>query len=135
MVGLPNNKEYDGSLINFLEILRGTLGALVVSFSGSVFLGAGLYFTNLAEGILPWFSAGLFFFSVLVGAWLAAYRAGKGGLWHGLGVALLFCLFSFLLTATVLPVPLLPTSSLVQKLVLAAAAGVLGGMLGVGSSH
>lgn len=131
---MPKENGRTGSLINLMEVLRGTFWALVISFAGSVFLGAGLHFTALAEGVLPWFGTGLFFFSVLAGAWLASYRAGKGGLWHGLGVALLFCLLSFLLTATVLTTPLAP-SSLVQKLALAAVAGVLGGMLGVSSSR
>ena len=131
---MPGENGKAGSFIDLLEVLRGTFWALVFSFAGSVFLGAGLYFTALAEDVLPWFGTGLFFFSVLAGAWLASYRAGKGGRWHGLGVAVLFCLFSFLLTATVLPVLLVP-SSLVQKVVLAAAAGVLGGVLGVSSSR
>lgn len=131
---MPGGNGKTGSFINLLEVLRGTFWALVFSFAGSVFLGAGLYFTTLAESVLPWFGTGLFFFSVLAGAWLASYRAGKGGLWHGLGVAVLFCLFSFLLTAAVLPVSLVP-SSLIQKVMLAAAAGVLGGVLGVSSSR
>ncbi|AEG15012.1 hypothetical protein Desku_1429 [Desulfofundulus kuznetsovii DSM 6115] len=126
------NEETPGSF-SLWEVLRGTLLGLAVSFLGSALIGAGYYFTSLSESSLPWFAAGLFFFSVLVGACSAASRAGNRGLFHGLGVAVLFFLVSWLLATTVLPSQVMPVS-LLQKLILALVAGALGGILGVGFS-
>ncbi|RKO67198.1 TIGR04086 family membrane protein [Desulfofundulus salinus] len=126
------NQETPGSF-SLWEVLRGAFWGLAVSFLGSALIGAGYYFTSLSESSLPWFAAGLFFFSVLVGAWSAASRAGNRGLLHGLGVAVLFFLVSWLLATTVLPSQVMPVS-LFQKLILALVAGALGGILGVGFS-
>ncbi len=126
------NQETPGSF-SLREVLRGTLLGLAVSFLGSALIGVGYYFTSLSENCLPWFAAGLFFFSVLVGAWSAASRAGKRGLFHGLGVAALFFILSWLLATTILPSQVMLVSML-QKLILALVAGALGGVLGVGSS-
>lgn len=87
----------------------------------------------MSEHSLPWFSAGLFFVSVLAGAWSAASRAGNRGLFHGLGVAVLFFLLSWLLAATILPIQV-SFVPLIHKLLLSLVAGALGGVLGVGSS-
>ncbi|SHF50290.1 putative membrane protein, TIGR04086 family [Desulfofundulus australicus DSM 11792] len=126
------NNETSGSF-NIGEVFRGTLLGLAVSFLGSALIGTGYYFTRLPESSLPWFAAGLFFLSILIGACSAASRAGNRGLFHGLGVALLFFIISWLLASILFPSPILPVS-LIQKLILAIVAGALGGILGVGFS-
>ncbi|MBE3589039.1 MAG: TIGR04086 family membrane protein [Thermoanaerobacteraceae bacterium] len=126
------NQKTGGSF-SLWAVVWGTFTGLVISLLGSVIIGAGYYFTALSESNMPWLAAGLLFISVLTGAWTAACRAGSMGLLHGLGVAVLLFLLSWLFTATVIPAPVVPVS-MVQKLVLTLVAGALGGVLGVGSS-
>jgi len=114
------------------EVFRGTLLGLVVSLLGSVIIGAAYYYSSLSEHTLPWFSAGLYFCSILVGAWSAAWRAGNRGLIHGLAVALLFFAASWLISTFLLPHLNVSSTPPYQKLPLALLAGALGGVLGIG---
>ncbi|OAT81342.1 TIGR04086 family membrane protein [Desulfotomaculum copahuensis] len=117
------------------EVLRGALLALTISVLGSLFTGAACYFSSLPEHSLPWVSAGVYFFSVLGGAWSTARRTGNRGLIYGLTVAVLFFLFSWLIAVYILPPVSAGTTPLYQKLLLAVLAGTLGGVLGVSCSR
>lgn len=115
---------------NHAAVGWGILAATLILTLGSALLGILFYLTDLSERSLPWFSAVLYFFSVVTGALLAAKKAGRRSLFHGLGVALLFFIFISLTGLFLSPGVALPT--LVKKFFLTLGAGCLGSILALG---
>ncbi|MEG6522094.1 TIGR04086 family membrane protein [Desulfotomaculum sp. 1211_IL3151] len=118
-------------MLNFTSIFRGTLVALGFSFVFSVLAGLIYYFTNAPEKSMSWVAILILFLSVLLGAGYAARRTRSKGLFNGLGVGILTFIIIWLLVGLFLPGNVLFPSAL-GKLVLALAAGGLGGILGIG---
>ncbi len=118
---------------NLFLVLTGTAYGVLFYFLGNFFTGVIYYFTSLSEETLPWLTRGVYFFSALTGAAVAAGRAGGKGLYYGLAVG---CLFFFLVWG--LGVTIWPVASwsgpLLSKLWLALAAGAVGGVLGVAAA-
>lgn len=119
------------SALNFSAIFKGTVVTLAVSVAGSAFLGMLYYFTGLSEQTLPWFASAMLFTGVLLGGGTAAKNAGNKGLFHGIGVGVLYFLLIWIISAIFLPsqVAFFP---LLLKLSLVLAGGALGGIVGVG---
>ncbi|MCL6448721.1 MAG: TIGR04086 family membrane protein [Armatimonadetes bacterium] len=117
-------------MLKSFNLAYGIISGLAFYFLGNVGIGLVFYFTSLPEETLPWLAGGLYFTSVLIGAAAAARRAGGKGLYYGLAVACLFFLVLWGLGAAVLPCSSW-SSSLGHKLLLALAAGMAGGILGV----
>lgn len=119
-----------GQALDWAAIGRGLLVALVLSVLLSLFSTLILHFSSLSERFLPWIAAAILLISVFCGSGLAAARAGKKGLLHGLGVGLGFLVLLLILGTLLFPDPL-TLMGVLEKLLLAASAGALGGVLGV----
>lgn len=130
-MSLIKQEKVRNSPFNFSALLRGTLYAIVLSVLGSGVMGMVYFLTSLSESTLPWLASSILFLSVMVGGGAAARKVGSNGLYHGLGVGIMFFLLSLFLALVFLPATVLFIPML-QKLLLALAAGALGGMLGVG---
>lgn len=115
---------------SLLLVITGMSYGFTLYILGNVLIGLAYYFTSLPEDTLPWLAEVLYFTSVLTGAAIAARRAGGKGLYYGLAIAFLFFFLMWGLSAAVLPFEALSSPS-IQKLALALAAGILGGVLGV----
>ena len=115
---------------NLFFVVYGTASGLAIYFLGNVCIGLAFYFTSLPEETIPWIAGGLYFTSALTGATAAACRAGGKGLYYGLAIACLFFLVLWGLGTAVSPLGS-RSFSFEQKLLLALAAGVAGGALGV----
>jgi putative membrane protein (TIGR04086 family) len=126
-------KQERSAFLNWLAIIKGTLLSLAVSILGSVIIGLVYYFANFTESSLPWLINGLFFLSVFLGAGWTAQQAKNKGVFHGLGVAVLFLLLA-LITAAVFFSFSISMAPLGLKLILALAAGITGGMAGISLS-
>lgn len=122
-----------GVAINFPAVVRGTVAALVISILGAAVSGLIFYFAELSERSLPLAGMGILFLSVFCGGLLASYVAGFKGIFHGVAVAVAFWGVSWLLATLFFPQG---ATFLVafKKLAVAAVAGMLGGILGVGLS-
>ncbi|MBU4532100.1 MAG: TIGR04086 family membrane protein [Eubacteriales bacterium] len=118
--------------LNFPAMGKGLVATLVLTVGLIAVSGLIFHFSSASENLLPWVTALILFFSVLAGSGLAAMQAGTKGLVHGIGVGILFFLAIWFL------VVLLPGSfavvGLAYKLLIAVAAGALGGVLGVALS-
>ncbi len=119
-----------GTFLNWLAIIKGTLLSLAISILGGVVIGLVYYFADFTESSLPWLINGLFFLSVFLGAGWTAQQAKNKGIFHGLGVAMLFLLLA-LITAAVFFSFSISMAPLGLKLSLALAAGITGGMAGI----
>lgn len=110
-------------------VLAGIICAAALYFFGLALAALLYYFTPLPEKTMSWVAGGAYFFSVLAASALVTFRAGGKGLYYGLAVA---AGFFFLVRAlgTAAPPSPQPAFSLVQKAVLALAAGFTGGILG-----
>lgn len=133
MMSFLKNDSSNSLVFNFPAVLRGTVIALIVSILGAAALGLVFYFSNLSEKIMPLAAVGVLFLSVFIGGLLAAYNAGNRGIYHGLAVGFAFFVASWLLVVLFFPGNTVFLSVL-QKFLVTAIAGGLGGILGVGLS-
>lgn len=117
--------------LNYAAILKGTGLALVSAVSLVAVSGTVLYYAPTTERWIPLIALGIFFCSVLFGGFSAARKARCKGLFHGLGVGILF-LFIVFLISLFLPGQLLGLS-VAKKIVSSVLAGLLGGIWGVGN--
>ena len=123
-------KQEGGTFLNWLAIIKGTLLSLAASILGSVIIGLVYYFADFTESGLPWIINGLFFISVFLGAGWAARQTKNKGIYHGLGVAVLFFLLALIAAAVFFSFSI-SMAPLGLKLVLALGAGIAGGTAGV----
>ncbi|MHB8157033.1 MAG: TIGR04086 family membrane protein [Desulfocucumaceae bacterium] len=117
--------------INFTAIFRGLAAALGLSLAGSFLLGVVYHYTGLKESTLPLSSSILLFASVFLGGFLSSRHSGSRGLFHGLSVGFLVFILIWLFTGLFLATGLgfIP---LLQKFLVCAVGGTLGGIFGVG---
>lgn len=130
MVSL-NNEKITYPPLNLQAIMKGVLTALIITVLGSAVLGVAYHFTSLAEKTLPQASNILYYLSVFVGSLSSARWAGYKGLVHGIGVAVVFVLFGWLIANYLLHTQNL-SNALWQKAIFSCLVGAVGGILGVG---
>lgn len=126
-----NNLSWDGLQIN--TVVRGLIWALVITIILGILFSLLLQYTTLSEGMLSSYSTFIFFISMLLGSIIGARAAGSKGLLHGLVISL--CYWGLTLAIGVIWNP--GTISLVflmKRLGFTAAAGILGGVIGIGLS-
>lgn len=119
------------SSINYNSIIKGTVVTLAISIMGSALLGMAFYFTGLPESVLPWTAYLMLFAGVLCGGAVSAKSSGSKGLFHGIGVGVLYFLLIIVISFLFLPSQLTFLAVLL-KLVITLAGGAVGGILGVG---
>jgi len=120
--------------LNLNAVFKGLLAAIITTILGSAVSGVVYHVTTLSEQTLPLASSGLFYFSIFTGSVFAAREAGCKGLVHGIGVALLFVLFGWLLANLFLNAKA-AFLVVLQKTIISLVTGALGGVLGVGLSR
>lgn len=119
-----------GPVINIKAIGWGTLVTLVISLVLSILAGIVYYLSSLSEGTLSWMGYAILCISILAGGGYASVRAGAKGLYHGLGVGLLFFIIAWLIAGIILPGNIFLTGFML-KLTLALISGAAGGIIGV----
>ncbi|AGL01449.1 TIGR04086 family membrane protein [Desulfoscipio gibsoniae] len=133
MVALKNEKTTYPPL-SLSAVLKGVLAALIVTVLGSALLGILYHVTSLGEKTLPLASNTLYYVSVFAGGLLAARWAGYKGLVHGIGVAVVFLLFSWLISSFLLHTQSAAGATF-QRVIISCLTGAVGGILGVGVSR
>ncbi|MCL6638362.1 MAG: TIGR04086 family membrane protein [Firmicutes bacterium] len=126
------NRENHGFSLNAGAIVKGSLSALALAFSLSVAAGLAYHFTSLPEHTMPWVAVVVLGAGSCGGAVIAGRSAGARGLYHGLAVGAVFFLAVWAAAGVFLPGQ--AALSLLEKVVVALAAGGLGGAVGVGLS-
>ncbi|WP_347491009.1 TIGR04086 family membrane protein [Desulfoscipio sp. XC116] len=129
--------KHDGATyppLSLNAVLKGVLAALIITVLGSAVLGIFYHVISLGEKTLPMASNILYYISVFGGSVLAARWAGYKGLVHGIGVAVLFLLFGWLIGHYLLHTSA-ATGAVLQKAFISCLAGAVGGVLGVGVSR
>lgn len=104
--------------------------ALGISLLMAIIGGLIFYFTPLAEVFLPYYALLGGICSTFAGGFAAAHRAGTRGLWHGLGVGLVYLAILLVISALFLHPQYFHWQSFFYYLL----AGLLGGVAGVGSA-
>ncbi len=125
-------KEELGSLVNITAVIKGTFLTLAISLFLSIGTGVFYYFSSVTERSLPWFAVLILAISVLIGSLTVGREAGNRGLYNGLAVGLIFFVIVWLVSGLIMPGQVLP--GIVQKLLITAFAGAVGGIIGVGLS-
>lgn len=125
-------KESFSGQINIIAVIKGTLWTIVFSLLLSFGTGIFYHFSAVTEQSLPWFTAGILAVSAFGGALTAGRKAGNKGLYHGLAVGVLFFLAVWLVAGLFMPGQMV--LGVFYKLLIAAFAGALGGIVGVGLS-
>jgi len=133
MVALKNEKT-TYSPFSLSAIFKGVLAALIITVLGSALLGIIYYFTPIGEKTLPMTSSIIYYVSIFAGSVLAARWAGCKGLLHGIGVAVIFLLLSWLIAHLLLHNAAV-NGALLQKMIISCLTGAIGGILGVGLSR
>ncbi|BAF59585.1 MAG: TIGR04086 family membrane protein [Pelotomaculum sp.] len=118
------------NILSISLVLKGTLLTLAISLLLGMAAGFVYHFTSFPEHTMPWLSAAIVAASAFSGSFYAGREAGSRGLYHGLAVGLLF--FAFVWLASILLMPGQSAPGIFYKLLLAASAGALGGIAGVG---
>jgi putative membrane protein (TIGR04086 family) len=126
-----NNNQ--GPSINFTAIYKGTLVTLIASLFLSIIAGLIFYLTNLSENTLPWVASAILCISVFAGSFFSASKVGFKGLYHGLGVGLLYFILVWIIAGLFLP-SAIALGGFVSKLLLTLISGAVGGILGVSFS-
>ncbi|WP_049771639.1 TIGR04086 family membrane protein [Thermincola potens] len=115
---------------NFNSTFLGTALAFIVAVLLIVVSGTILYFSPATDKWIPASGLLIFFLSVFSGSFFAAKKAGTKGLFHGLGVGVLFFVLS-LIIGLFLGAEIMGLA-IGKKLITALLAGSLGGIWGVG---
>lgn len=111
-------------------VLSGVLATFVISLAGAGLLALAVYATPISERSASAFLFALGMASLVLGAGYGAHLAHTLGWAHGLLVGLLYVAVSLLLSPLLFPGTLTFGGAL-QRLVLGAVAGTVGGVLGV----
>jgi len=115
-------------------IFRGLLWALIISVILSIVVTLLLYFTPLSETLLPAFASLIFFLSILLGSTISARIAGNRGLFHGLGVGVVF-LFLTAIFGIIIATDPFSWVLFAKKIAYTIIGGALGGIIGIGLSN
>lgn len=111
--------------------LKGLLWSVSITVILAIISALLLQYTALSEKLLSGFAAFIFFISTFIGSTIAAYNAQGKGLLYGATVSLSYFLLT-LLGGLLLDISLLSFSFILKRFGLAACAGILGGVIGVG---
>lgn len=128
---LPNKDSFTGE-IQIINVLKGTVITIVLSFILSISAGIVFHFSSLTEQSMPWFAVTILAVSSFCGSLAAGRGAGSRGLYHGAAVGVLFFFFAWVSAGLVLPGQ--EALGAVYKLLVTSFAGALGGVVGVGMS-
>jgi len=118
-----------GSL-NLRTLVAGIAVALLATVVTSLAAGIALFLTPLSEQAVATSSGFLGVFSIFIGSLWATRQEGKAGLWNGFLIGCLYVLVCYGLASSVALIAL-PLASLPFRLLIGAAAGAVGGMVGV----
>ncbi|MDN4526261.1 TIGR04086 family membrane protein [Fictibacillus fluitans] len=80
----------------FSAMIKGVAAILVAIIISSLILSLLLRFTSFTELSLKWVTTGLSFLSLFIGGFLSGKKGKEKGMMLGIGTALLFSLFVFL---------------------------------------
>lgn len=127
----PNNGQ--NSTISISAILNGTAVTVMVGIILSILAGGIYFLTSIPENTLPLTASIILCISAFSGGAAASHRAGVKGLYHGIGVGILFFIFVWFIAGLFLPGNLYITG-FTTKLLLSVFAATAGGILGVGLS-
>ncbi|MFZ5943532.1 MAG: TIGR04086 family membrane protein [Bacillota bacterium] len=121
-------------IVKINSIIKGLLWALVISLVLSIIITLLLYFSPMSEALLPSFATLIFFLSILLGSTISAKSAGSKGLIHGLGVGVIYLIFS---VAFGIFLSSDPFSWLLfgKKIAYTTVGSALGGIIGIGLSQ
>jgi putative membrane protein (TIGR04086 family) len=111
--------------------LKGLLWAVSITVVLAVISALLLQYTALSESLLSGFATFIFFISMFIGSTIAAYTAQGKGLLYGATVSLTYFLLT-LLGGLLLDISLLSFPFILKRFGMAACAGILGGIIGVG---
>ncbi len=118
---------------NFSATIIGTALAIFIAIILILISGTTLYYSPATEKWIPVLGLLIFFASIFSGSFFAAKKAGTKGLYHGLGVGVLFLALTFGVSAFLGSQFLGLAVS--KKLVTAVLSGSLGGIWGVGANN
>lgn len=119
---------------NLVVELNGLARALVMSLVLCVLSAVAVYYTGLAETVLPTLGKIIIISSIFVGACYVSRLRGSRGLLRGANFGLMF--FILMLIATLaFDISLVQMKSFLYSLLLCLASGALGGILGIGLSE
>ncbi|MFY9175690.1 MAG: TIGR04086 family membrane protein [Peptococcia bacterium] len=131
---LKTDHQTEAQGLKLRSIIKGLIWSLITTFILSILFSLLLQYTSLSEGMLDSYGTFIFFISMLVGSIIGARSAGCKGLWHGLSITLVYFLFT-LLFGLALSASSLTSIFVLKRLVAALAAGVLGGIIGIGLAN
>ncbi|MDK2822956.1 MAG: hypothetical protein PWQ67_1824 [Clostridia bacterium] len=120
--------------IKLNSIIKGLIWALFISVILSILITFLLHFTSISETLLPSFASLIFFLSILLGSTISAKSAGNRGLFHGLGVGILYLFFSIIFGIIVSTDPF-SWVLFTKKIAYTLLGGALGGIIGIGLSN
>lgn len=115
-------------------VFKGGLVALGFTLILTLILAFLVQFTSMRETNLPVGGIVIVVLSTMAGGWFAAKEAGNRGLWHGLGVGIIFAVFALLISLIFFS-DSFSWLGLLKKTLWSGAGGILGGILGVGSAR
>lgn len=131
MISKISAPSYGKKTFDLNSALLGTVLAVIVAALLIVLGGTTLYFSPATEKWIPAVGLLIFFLSIFSGSFFAAKKAGTKGLFHGLGVGMMFFLICILL-GVFMDADILGLA-FGKKFVITLLAGSLGGIWGVGS--
>ncbi len=129
----PGQNNTSGEGFQISAMWRGLAWAIVVTVIMTILFSVLLHYTSLTEGLLSSYALFIIFISMLTGATMGAKTAGNKGLWHGLSITLGYWLLTVII-ALFWNLENLTFLFLLKRLCFAVAAGVLGGIIGIGFS-
>lgn len=128
------NNQAPPQPMGITSLLKGGMVALGFTLFLTLMLALLVQFTSLREANLPVGGTVIVVISTMAGGWFAAKEAGTRGLWHGLGVGVLFALFALIISLSFFS-DSFSWLGLLKKTVWSGLGGILGGILGVGSAR
>ncbi len=113
--------------------LRGLIRSILVTVVLAALLASSVYFTGLKETLFPTLGKISLILGIFSGACFVAKTYGNKGLFHGISLGIAF--FVLMLAVTLFfDASLIDMKDLISSLLLCAASGAVGGILGIGLS-
>ena len=130
---MPSKNSIKAEGFQISCITKGFLWSLIVTTLLSLVVSLLLQFTSLSESLLPGFSTFIFLVSMLLGAVIGSRAAGCMGLVHGVSIAMLYWLL-ILIISLIWGLESLAFLQILKRFALTLAAGIVGGIIGIGLS-
>lgn len=123
-----------GPTINIPAMLKGTLYAFIIALVFTLLAGVIMFYTTTSDSWLGAVATFIYGLCIFCGGTAASFKAGRKGLFHGIGVGVIFLILAMIFSG------LIDSASVtafifIKKLVIAVIAGAMGGVLGVGISR